>query len=169
VRLGRSGAREWRLEELQRPGLDPEVLERVILVSTVWERGARTDWVQRRRADRDLTTPPVFDLVEAEQLTFEGTTDTDGARLYRVQWDAGETAIQRFIRGLGAAEGMIIASGELVATERGVPVSLELRLVGDAPEGAVDPSLSMTVRYSEVGSDIEIRTPRIGPPLVVRS
>jgi hypothetical protein len=168
VRLGSVGDREWRLAQVERPGVDPEALERVVLPSTVWERGARTDWVQRRRAERDRPTPPLFDLTDAEQLSFVGTTEEDGVRLYRYEWQAGDTEIGRFIRGLGAAEGMTIVSSELITTERGIPVSLELSLVGDAPDGAVDPSLRMTVRYSEVGSDIEVRTPRIGPPLVVR-
>ncbi len=168
VRLGRMGDREWRLQEVRRPGADAEVLEQAILVNSVWERGARTDWVQRRKTDRDQATAPMFDLTDARQLSFVGLADTDGASLYRYEWDADDDRIQRFIRALGAVSGMTIASGEVLATERGVPVRLDLSLVGQASDGGVAPSLRMSVTYSEVGSDIEVRSPRAGPPLVVR-
>ena len=133
----------------------------------VWERGERTDWERRARTDRDRPIAPLFDLADATQLSSLGITEVDGVPLYRFEWHAGDERIRRFIRELGAADGMTLASGELLATAQGVPVRLELSLVGDGSGAAVDPSLRLRVDYSEVGSDIEIRTPRIGPPLVV--
>ena len=167
--MGRVGGREYRLQDVRRPGSDPDVLERVSLVSTVWERGERTDWVQRRKTEADRPTPALFDLTDPSEVSFDGTVDEDGTRLYRFQWSAGVGRIREFVERMGGAEGMSLASGQLFVTEAGVPVRLELRLVGDASGDGVDPSLAMTVSYSEIGSDIEIRNPRVGPPLVVRS
>jgi hypothetical protein len=166
VELGRTGDREWRLQRSEPPGRDAETLERVILASTVWERGERTDWERRARTDADRPVQLLFDLVEAGQLSSQDTIEIDGVPLYRFEWRAGDTRIRRFIRQLGAPDGMRLTWGELLATPQGVPVHLELRLVGDGGDG-VDPSVRLSVDYSEIGSDIEIRTPRIGPPLVV--
>ena len=167
VELGTAGDREWRLQRLEPQDGDPVTLERVILATTVWERGERTDWEGRPRTDRDRPTTHLFDLTDAAQLSYLGTTEVDGVPVYRFEWGAGDARIRRFIRELGAADGMTLGSGELLVTAQGVPVRLELSLVGDGSGDDVDPSLRMTVVYSEVGSDIEIRTPRIGPPLVV--
>lgn len=167
VRLGRAGEREWRLQEVQRPGAEPEVLERASLVSTTWERGARTDWERRRKTDRDRAIAHLFDLTDAAQVSFRGLTQVEGATLYRFGWDAGQTRIQQFIRSLGGPDGLTLVSGDLLTTDRGVPVTLELRLArgsGSDPTAA----MRMSIEYSEVGSDIEIRSPRVGPPLVVR-
>jgi hypothetical protein len=169
VRLGRVGEREYRLQQIRRPGTDTRVLERAALVSTTWERTDTTDWVQRRKTEADRATSPLFDLAETGDLSFQDVTDEGGTRVYRFGWESGEGRIREFARSLGAAEGLSVVSGELSVTEQGVPVRLELRLVGDAPGDAADPSLVMTVRYSDVGSDIEVRNPRVGPPLVVRS
>jgi len=167
VRLGRVGEREYRLQTIERPGAGPEVLERAALVSSVWERDDKTDWVQRRKTDRDLATPPLFDLTDADQLTAAGQAEEDGATLYRFVWGAGDARLRQFLRDVGSVDGLRLRSGELQATADGVPVRLELAFEDD---GRGDPtrSLRMTIRYSEVGSDIEVRSPRVGPPLVVR-
>jgi len=168
VRLGRAGEREWRLQEVQRPGAEPEVLERASLVSTTWERGARTDWERRRKTERDRAIGHLFDLTDAGQVSFRGLTQVEGGTLYRFGWDAGHARIQQFIRSLGGPDGLTLVAGELLATDRGVPVTLELRLTGEASGSAPAPTMRMSVEYSEVGSNIEIRSPRVGPPLVVR-
>jgi hypothetical protein len=165
VELGTSGDREWRLQKLDPPIGDRPTLERVIMTSTVWERGERDDWDGRARTTEDRPTHPLFDLTDTAQLEYVGTTDVDGVPLYRFEWKADSTRIRRFASELGAAaEGMRLASGELLATAQGVPVGLDVRLVGEG-----DRTLRMRVAYSEVGSEVEVRSPRVGPPLVVRS
>jgi hypothetical protein len=165
AKVGRAGQREYRLQTIQRPGADPDVLERAALVSSVWERDATSDWEQRRKTDRDRATPPLFDLTDAAQLTPDGQVVEDGETLYRFRWDAPDARIQQFVRDMGSVQGLRLRSGELLATADGLPVRLELRL-GRSASG-VDEALRMTIGYSEVGSTIEIRSPRVGPPLVV--
>ena len=92
VELGTAGDREWRLQRLDPPVGDPQTLERVILATSVWERGERTDWERRTRTDRDRATQPLFDLTDAGQLSSLGTTEVDGVPLYRFEWRAGDDA-----------------------------------------------------------------------------
>jgi hypothetical protein len=166
VKVGRVGEREYRLRTIKRPGADPDVLERAALVSSVWERDDTTDWAQRRKTDDDRATPPLFDVTDADQLTPDGHVVEDGETLYRFGWDAGDARLQQFLRSIGADARMQLAEGELLTTADGVPVRLELRFEGSA--SGAPTSLRMTIRYSEVGSNIEVRSPRVGPPLVVR-
>lgn len=167
VRLGRMGEREWRLQEVRRPGSEPEVLERASLVSTTWERGARTDWERRRKTERDRATPPLFDVTDASHVSFMELTEVDGVTLYRFAWATGDSRIDQFIRSIGGPEDLELVAGELLTTARGVPVHLELRLASEAAATPPATTMSMSVEYSEIGSEIEVRNPRIGPPLVV--
>ena len=97
IELGTAGDREWRLQRLEPSDGDPQTLERVILTTTVWERGERTDWEGRERTDRDRPVRPLFDLTDAGQLSFLDTTEVDGVPLYRFEWRAGDARIRRFV------------------------------------------------------------------------
>jgi hypothetical protein len=165
VELGTSGDREWRLQRVARPDGDRATLERVILSASVWERGERDDWDGRSRNDQDRTMRPLFDLSDAAQLDYLGMSDVDGVPVYRFGWGAGDTRIIRLLGELGRPTGRLrLASGELLATAEGLPVRLEVRLVGNG-----DRTVNLRVDYSKVGAEIEVRSPRIGRPLVVRS
>lgn len=164
ILVGRAGEREYRRQTVQRPGTDAEVFERAAIVSITWERAGRDDWTRRRREDRDQAAAPLFDVTDAGQLSFRDLVDEDGERLYRFAWEAGDDRLGRFLASVGVEQDLVLRSGELLATAQGVPVRLQLRF-DERGSGAA--TLDMTVRYSEIGSDIEVRSPRVGPPLVV--
>ena len=97
----------------------------------------------------------------------KGGQDVEGVPVYRFEWGAGDTRILRLLGELGRpTDRMRLASGELLATAEGEPVRLEVRLVGN--DGS-DRTVTLRVDYSEIGSEIEVRSPRVGRPLVVRS
>jgi hypothetical protein len=166
VELGTSGDREWRLQRVDPPVGGRPTIERVIMTSTVWERGERDDWDGRTRTAQDRPMRPLFDLSDAAQLDYLGMTDLDGVPVYRFGWGAGDARILRLLGELGRPTARVrLATGELLATAEGEPVRLEVRLVGSDS----DRTVTMRVDYSEIGSEIEVRSPRVGRPLVVRS
>jgi hypothetical protein len=165
LEVGRVGDSEWRHIRQDEPqDADDVDLEQVILSKTVWERGYRTDWVRRSRVVDDHPLQPLFDLDDPAQLTFQGVTVENGQRQYRFTTRSGDAGLQRFIQWLGAKDGLWLRTSEVVATADGTPLRLDVVYVGD--DGAT--SLAMTITYSDVGANMEVRSPREGPPLVVR-
>jgi hypothetical protein len=164
----RSGDREWSESHLGNIDGEPgEDLERVILGSEVWERTDTTDWIRRDRTGRDRPTPPLPGLTDPDDLEYLGQWPEGEADLRAYRWQTDTTTADRSLAGrLGVGDATRTAA-TLLVTAAGEPVRSLLSYTGVADGRQV--KLDVVTEFHDVMARILIRSPRAGPPALVRA